>query len=83
MELQIKLKISTMPPQYCYHGCQNFDLDSTILRFYDPTYPKRSKYFKDLFDHSKSVGLYNSDDPKRPWFLVIFFNLIEGLVKPK
>ena len=46
------------------HGCQNPDLDSTILRFYDPTYPKRSKSFKDLCERSGSVGSYDSDDPK-------------------
>ena len=65
------------------HGCQNLDLDLTILRFYDSTYPKRSKSFKDLCDRSGSVGLYDSDDPKRSWFLVIFFNLTEGSVEPK
>ena len=60
----------------CYqHGCQNPDLDLTILRFYDLTYPKRSKSFKDLYDRLGSVGLYDSNNPKRPWFLVIFFNL--------
>ena len=65
------------------HGCQNPDLDPTILRFYDPTYPKRSKSFKDLYDRSRSVGSYDSDDPKRHWFLVIFFNLTKGSVGPK
>ena len=59
------------------------NLSPTILRFYDLTYPKRSKSFKDLCDCLGSVGSYNSDDPKRHWFLVIFFNLIEGLVGPK
>ena len=62
------------------HSCQNLDLDLMILQFYDPTYPKRSKSFKDLCDCSGSVGSYNFDDPTRPWFLVIFFNLTEGLV---
>ena len=47
------------------HGCQNPDLNPTILRFYDLTYPKRFKSFKDLYDHSRLVGLYNSDDSKR------------------
>ena len=65
------------------HGCQNPDLDPTILRFYDFIYPKRFKSFKDLCDHSGLVGSYNSDNPKRHWFLVIFFNLIEGSVGPK
>ena len=45
------------------HGCQNPDLDPTILRFYDLTYPKRFKSFKDLCGHSGSVGSYDSDDP--------------------
>ena len=83
VELQIKPKISTMPPQYCHHGCQNSDLDLTILRFYNSTYPKWSKSFKDLCNRSGLVGSYDSDDPKQPWFLVIFFNLIEGSVEPK
>ena len=65
------------------HGCQDPDLDPTILRFYDLTYPKRSKSFKDLCGRSGSVGLYDSDDPKQYWFLVIFFNLIKGSVGPK
>ena len=51
---------------YSYqHGCQNPNLDPTILRFYDLTYLKRSKSFKDLCDRSGLVGSYNSDDPKR------------------
>ena len=54
-----------------------------ILRFHDLTYSKRSKSFKDLYDCSESVGSYNSDDPKRHWFLVIFFNLTGGSVGPK
>ena len=66
-----------------YHGCQNPDLDPTILRFYDSTYPKRSKSFKDLCDHSRLVELYDSNNPKQPWFLVIFFNLTEGIVGAK
>ena len=65
------------------HGCQNPDLDPTILRFYDLTYPKRSKSFKDLCGRSGSVGSYDSDDPKQSWFLVIFFNLIKGSVGPE
>ena len=68
---------------YYKHGCQNPDLDPTILRFYDLTYPKRSKSFKDLCGRSGSVGSYDSDDPKQSWFLVIFFNLIKGSVGPK
>ena len=55
-------------------GCQNFNLDLTTLRFYDSTYPKQSGYFKDFCDSSGSVGSYNSNDLKRSWFLVIFFN---------
>ena len=46
------------------HGCQNPDLDPTILRFYDPTYSKRSKSFRNLSDHSGLVGSYDSNDPK-------------------
>ena len=65
------------------HGCQNPDLDPTILRFYDLTYPKRSKSFKDLCSRSESVGSYDFDDPKQSWFLVIFFNLIKSSVGPK
>ena len=65
------------------HGCQNPDLDSTILRFYDSTCPKRFKYFKDLCGRSGSVGSYDFADPKRPWFLVIFFNLTASSVRPK
>ena len=34
-----------------------------ILRFYDSTYPKRSKSFQDLCDR---LGLYDSNDLKRP-----------------
>ena len=30
------------------YGYQNPDLDPTILRFYDPTFPKWSESFKDL-----------------------------------
>ena len=65
------------------HGCQNLDLDLTILWFYNPTCQKQSGSFKDLCDCSRSVRSYNSDNPKRSWFLVIFFNLTEGLVGPK
>ena len=65
------------------HGCQNPDLDPTILRFYDLTYLKRSKSFKNLYGRSGSVGSYDSDDPKQSWFLVILFNLIKGSVGPK
>ena len=32
------------------HGYQNPDLDHMILRFCDPTYPKRSGTFKDFCD---------------------------------
>ena len=45
-----------------------------LLRFYDSTYPKQSGYFKDFCDSSGLVGSYNSNDLKRSWFLVIFFN---------
>ena len=45
------------------HGCQNPDLDSMILQFYDLTCPKRSKSFKDLCDRSGLVESYDSDDP--------------------
>ena len=62
------------------HGCQNSDLDPTILRFYDPTYPKRSRSFKDLCNRLGSVGSYNFDNPKQPRLLVIFFNLTEGSI---
>ena len=46
------------------HGCQNPDLDPKILQFYDPTCPKQFESFKELCDHSKLVGLYDSDNPK-------------------
>ena len=65
------------------HGCQNPNPDPMILRFYDPTCPKRSGSFKDLCDRSRSVGSYNSDDSKQSWFLVIFINLTESLIGPK
>ena len=48
------------------HGCQNPDLDPTILRFYDPTCQKLSGFFKDFCDHSGLVKSYNSDDPNDP-----------------
>ena len=54
-----------------------------ILRFYDPTYPKQFGTFKDLCDHLGLVRSYNFDNPKRSWFLVIFFNLTEDSVGPK
>ena len=79
--------LGTNPPKLSaegtIHGCQNPDLDPTILRFYDLTYLKRSKSFKDLCGRSGLVGSYDSDDPKQSWFLVIFFNLIKGSVGPK
>ena len=43
------------------HGCQNPDLNLTILQFYDPTYPKQSGSFKDFCDRSRS---YDFDDHK-------------------
>ena len=46
------------------HGCQNLDLDPTILRFYDSTCPKRSGSFKNLCDRLGLVGSYDFDDPK-------------------
>ena len=46
-----------------------------ILWFYDLTWPKRFRSFKDLCNCSGLVGLYNSNDLKRSLFLVIFFNL--------
>ena len=54
-----------------------------ILRFYDLTYSKRSKSFKNLNDHSGLVRSYDSNNPKWPLFFVIFFNLTEDLVGPK
>ena len=63
---------------YIYHGCQNPDLDPSILWFYDLTYPKRSGSFKNLCDRLGSVGSHDFD--KRLLFLVMFFNLIEGSV---
>ena len=54
-----------------------------ILWFYDPACPKRFRSFKNLCDRLGSVRSYNSNDPKRSWFLVIFFNLTKGLVGPK
>ena len=65
------------------HGCQNLDLDPMILWFYDLTCHKRSGSFNDFCDHSGSVRSYNSNDPKWPWFHVIFFDLTEGSVEPK
>ena len=41
------------------YGCQNPNLDPMILRFYNPTYPKRSESFKNLCDCLGSVGSYN------------------------
>ena len=66
-----------------WHGCQNPNLDLTILRFYDSTYSKRSRSFKDLSDRLGSIGSPDFDDPKQLWFLIIFFNLTEGSVGPK
>ena len=40
--------------------------DLTILRI-----------FQGSFDRSGSVGSYDSNNPKRSWFLLIFFNLIK------
>ena len=51
------------------HGCQNPNLDPTILRFYDHTYLKWSRSFKDLYDRSRSIGLYDSDNSNDPSFL--------------
>ena len=51
-----------------------------ILRFYNLTCPKWFESFKHLCDH---LGSYNFNDPKQSWFIVIFFNLTEGLVGPK
>ena len=65
------------------YGYQNPDLDPTILQFYDPTCPKRSRSLKDLCDHLRSVESYNSDDSKRYWFIVIFFNLTKDSVGAK
>ena len=48
------------------HGCQNPDLNPTILRFNDLTCPKGFRSFKYLSDCSGSVGSYDSDNPKRP-----------------
>lgn len=62
------------------HGYQNLDIDPTILR---TTYLKQFGSFKDLCDYSGSIGSYDFDDCKWPWFFVIFFNSIEGLVGPK
>ena len=62
------------------HDCQNPDLDTTILQFYDPIYSKQFRSFKDLCDRLGSVESYDFDDPKQSWFLVIFFNLIESSV---
>ena len=55
---------------------------SNNVRFYNPTCPKRFESFKDLYNRSGLVGSYNFDNPKRPWFLVIIFNLTESLVGP-
>ena len=76
-------QIIPFPIDTSHHSCQNPDLDLTILRFYDSTYSKRSRSFKDLSDRSGSVGSHDFDDPKQLWFLIIFFNLTEGSVGPK
>ena len=65
------------------YGYQNLDLDPTILQFYDLTCPKQSGTLKDLCDRLRLVESYNSDDPKRYWFIVIFFNLTKDSVGPK
>ena len=65
------------------YGCQNFDLDLIVLWFYDLTCLKWSSFFKNLCNHSRSIRSYDSDNPKRLWFLVIFFNLTKGLLGPK
>ena len=55
-----------------------------ILQSYDftiPPAPKRSRSFKNLCDYLGLVKLYDFDDPKWSWFLVIFFNLIEDSVR--
>ena len=53
------------------------------LQFYNPTCPKQSESFKDFCDHSGLVGSFDFDNPKQPWFLLIFFNLTEGSIGPK
>ena len=63
--------------------CMAVKIPIWILRFYNPTCLKRSGFFKDLCDRSGLVGLYDSDDPKLHWFLVISINLTEDSVKPK
>ena len=65
------------------HGCQNLDLNPMILQFYDLIYSKWSTSFKKFCDRSGSVGSYDSNDFKWPWFLVTFFNLTEDLVGSK
>ena len=52
------------PSDCVEHGYQNPDLDPMILRFYDPTCPKQSGFFKNLCNCSRSVGSYDSNDPK-------------------
>ena len=47
---------------YLNHGCQNPDLDPTILRFYNLTYPKRFEFFKDLSDRLQSYDLMIPND---------------------
>ena len=65
------------------HGCQNLDLDPPILRFYNPIFQKWSGSFKDLYDCLGSVGLYDSNDSKNFWFLIIFFKLAKDSIGSK
>ena len=46
------------------YGCQNSDMNSTILRFYDSTYPKEFGFFKDLCNCLGLVRSYDSNDSK-------------------
>ena len=54
--------------------------DPTILRSH---LLKTIQIFQGSCDHSRSVGSYDSDNPKWSWFLVIFFNLTKCSVGRK
>ena len=76
----LRLLAKALHGVYFMHGCQNLDLNPMILRFYDPTCPKRSGSFKDLCNRTRSIESYDFDDPKQLWFFVIFFNLTKNSV---
>ena len=58
--------LKTINSVYIHYSCQNPNLDSTILQFYDPTCLKWSGSFKDFCDRSRLVELYDSNNSKQP-----------------